>query len=87
MQKSFKSFTQYIAEAEKEITFTFGRLNPPTVGHGKLLDSVARVASVGTTRRNSSNRIKQLTMTYGRRIQSTECEGNFLLCLGDILRK
>ena len=50
MQKSFKSFTQYIAEAKKEITFTFGRLNPPTIGHGKLFDSVARVASGGTYR-------------------------------------
>ena len=50
MQKSFKSFTQYITEAKKEITFTFGRLNPPTVGHGKLLDSVARVASGGIYR-------------------------------------
>jgi len=50
MQKSFKSFTQYITEAKKEITFTFGRLNPPTVGHGKLLDSVARVASGGPYR-------------------------------------
>ena len=50
MQKSFKTFTQYIAEAKKEITFTFGRLNPPTVGHGKLLDSVARAASGGTYR-------------------------------------
>jgi len=50
MQKSFKSFTQYITEAKKEITFTFGRINPPTVGHGKLLDSVARVASGGIYR-------------------------------------
>ena len=50
MQKSFKSFTQYITEAKKEITITFGRLNPPTVGHGKLLDSVARVASGGPYR-------------------------------------
>lgn len=50
MQNSFKSFTQYITEAKKEITFTFGRLNPPTVGHGKLLDSVARVASGGLYR-------------------------------------
>lgn len=50
MQKDFKSFTQYITESKKEITFTFGRLNPPTVGHGKLLDSVARVASGGTYR-------------------------------------
>lgn len=45
-----KSFNQYITEAKKEITFTFGRLQPPTVGHQKLLDSVARVASGGPYR-------------------------------------
>ena len=50
MQKSFKSFSQYITESRKEITVTFGRLNPPTIGHGKLLDSVARVASGGPYR-------------------------------------
>lgn len=29
----------------KEITFSFGRLNPPTTGHGKLLDALASVSS------------------------------------------
>ena len=41
---SFKSFGEYVTEATKEITFTFGRFNPPTVGHEKLLDACAKVA-------------------------------------------
>lgn len=40
----FKSFGEYITEATKEVTFTFGRFNPPTIGHEKLLDAVAKVA-------------------------------------------
>lgn len=39
-----KGFADYITEATKECTFTFGRFNPPTTGHEKLLDSVAKVA-------------------------------------------
>lgn len=40
-----KSFSQYIKEANgKEATFTFGRFNPPTIGHEKLLDKVKSVA-------------------------------------------
>ena len=41
---SFKSFGEYVTEATKEITFTFGRFNPPTIGHEKLLDAAAKVA-------------------------------------------
>lgn len=37
----FKSFKEYITEEKgKEATFTFGRFNPPTVGHLKLLEAV-----------------------------------------------
>jgi hypothetical protein len=39
-----KSFKEYIIEEKKEATFTFGRFNPPTVGHEKLLDSVAKIS-------------------------------------------
>ena len=39
---SFKSFGEYVTEATKEITFTFGRFNPPTVGHEKLLDAAGK---------------------------------------------
>lgn len=40
-----KSFAQYLFEdAAKEVVFTFGRFNPPTIGHEKLLDKVASIA-------------------------------------------
>lgn len=44
---SFKGFADYLTEATKEVTFTFGRFNPPTTGHEKLLDTVAKVARGG----------------------------------------
>jgi hypothetical protein len=46
MTTSLKSFSAFIAEAApgKAIAFTFGRLNPPTIGHEKLLDATAKVA-------------------------------------------
>lgn len=37
-------FSQYIVEEEKVVYFTFGRMNPPTIGHGKLLDTLAAKA-------------------------------------------
>lgn len=36
-----KNFSQYLIEEEREVYFTFGRMNPPTIGHGKLLDVLA----------------------------------------------
>ena len=38
------SFSQFLIEEEKEVYFTFGRMNPPTIGHGKLLDTLATKA-------------------------------------------
>lgn len=38
------SFSQYLVEEEKVVYFTFGRMNPPTIGHGKLLDKLASLA-------------------------------------------
>jgi hypothetical protein len=40
-----KSFSTYLTEAAKEVVFTFGRFNPPTNGHEKLLSKVASIAS------------------------------------------
>ena len=37
-------FSQYLVEDEKVVYFTFGRMNPPTIGHGKLLDVLAAKA-------------------------------------------
>jgi len=42
-----KGFSQYIAEADKGITVAWGRMNPPTVGHEKLMDATARASSGG----------------------------------------
>ena len=39
------SFKEFFSEAVSDsVVFTFGRMNPPTVGHGKLIDKVLSVA-------------------------------------------
>jgi len=38
------SFKTYLVEEEKTVFFTFGRMNPPTVGHEKLINSLAQKA-------------------------------------------
>jgi len=38
------SFSKYLQEEDKVAYYTFGRLNPPTTGHGKLLDALAQKA-------------------------------------------
>lgn len=37
-------FKQYLIEEENVVYFTFGRMNPPTIGHDKLLDKLASIA-------------------------------------------
>jgi len=39
-----KRFTQFVEATEKTAVFTFGRFNPPTIGHQKLLQKVQKVA-------------------------------------------
>ena len=46
----FKSFTQYVTEETKSITVAWGRYNPPTIGHEKLMDTVAKIGKGGTFR-------------------------------------
>jgi len=41
---NFTSFRQYLVEEEKTVYFTFGRMNPPTIGHGLLLSVLAKKA-------------------------------------------
>ncbi len=43
-------FKTFLEQNTKEITFTFGRFNPPTIGHQKLLDKVASMARGGDYR-------------------------------------
>lgn len=37
-----KNFSQYLSEEKGEVYFTFGRMNPPTIGHGKVFDNLAK---------------------------------------------
>ncbi len=39
-----KNFKSYLVEEAKEVYFTFGRMNPPTIGHGKVLETIAKKA-------------------------------------------
>ena len=39
---TIKNFKSYLIEEEKEVYFTFGRMNPPTIGHGKVMDTIAK---------------------------------------------
>jgi hypothetical protein len=68
---SFKSFSEYVTEATKEITFTFGRFNPPTVGHEKLLDAVAKVArgSKYVVFASQSNDAKKNPLDYNNKVK------------------
>ena len=36
------SFKKYLVEEEKTVYFTFGRMNPPTTGHEKLMNELAK---------------------------------------------
>jgi len=38
------SFKNYLVEEEKTVYFTWGRMNPPTIGHEKLMNSLASKA-------------------------------------------
>lgn len=38
------SFKQYLVEEKKEVFFTFGRLNPPHIGHGNLMNILSTKA-------------------------------------------
>ena len=41
---TINSFKNYLVEEEKTVYFTFGRMNPPTIGHEKLLDKLSKSA-------------------------------------------
>ena len=47
---SIKSFSDYLTENTKEITFVFGRFNPPTIGHEKLFDVLKKQSRGGNYR-------------------------------------
>jgi hypothetical protein len=67
----FKGFAEYVTEATKEVTFTFGRFNPPTTGHEKLLDAVAKVARNGKymVYASQSNDSKKNPLDYASKVK------------------
>lgn len=48
---SIKSFSHFFTEETKEVIFTFGRFNPPTIGHEKLMNKLASLAKGGASYR------------------------------------
>ena len=44
------SFKNYLVEEEKTVYFTFGRMNPPTTGHEKLMNELAKKAGKNSYR-------------------------------------
>ena len=42
-----KGFKQFNEEKSKSVTFTFGRFNPPTIGHEKLISNIVDAAKGG----------------------------------------
>lgn len=47
---AIKSFSDFLTESTKDVTFTFGRYNPPTIGHEVLFDAVKKQARSGAYR-------------------------------------
>ena len=56
---SIKSFSDYIVESSRETTFTFGRYNPPTIGHEVLFNKVKDIARGGKYRIYASQSVDQ----------------------------
>ena len=66
-----KSFKQFNEDKKREVVFTFGRFNPPTIGHGKLLSKVASLATGNDYRiyASQSNDAKKNPLQYKEKIK------------------
>lgn len=65
-----KHFKEYLKEATGHVTFTFGRFNPPTVGHEKLIEKVHSI-SKGSYRiyASQSHDAKKNPLDYNTKIK------------------
>jgi nicotinamide mononucleotide adenylyltransferase len=70
MGNMIKSFKQFNEEATKKVTFAFGRFNPPTVGHAKLIDKVIEISSGGDYKifASQSNNPKKDPLEYKEKV-------------------
>jgi len=68
---SFPSFKQYLVEEQREVFFTFGRMNPPTIGHGKLMSVLATKAGKNPYKVyiSQSQDAKKNPLTYDQKIK------------------
>lgn len=68
---SIPSFKQYLVEEQKEVFFTFGRMNPPTIGHGKLLNVLSTKAGKNPYKvyLSQSSDSKKNPLTYEQKIK------------------
>lgn len=66
------SFKQYIVEEDKTLYFTFGRMNPPTIGHGKLLEVLSAKSQKNPYRvyLSQTNDKKKNPLTYVDKIKA-----------------
>jgi hypothetical protein len=64
-------FSEYLVEEEKIGYLVFGRMNPPTIGHGKLLDKLATTAGRAPYRiyLSQSNDQKDNPLTYSDKVK------------------
>ena len=64
-------FSEYLVEEERIGYLVFGRMNPPTIGHGKLLDKLAATAGRAPYRiyLSQSNDEKDNPLTYSEKVK------------------
>lgn len=67
------SFKQYLVEEEREVFFTFGRMNPPTIGHGKLMNVMSAKAGKNPYKvfLSHSQDAKKNPLTYEQKVKHT----------------
>lgn len=68
---NLKSFKQFTEDKVKTLVFTFGRFQPPTIGHEKLLNAVAAAAGGDTHRiyASQSQDPKKNPLSYSDKIK------------------
>tara|TARA_R110000868_G_scaffold85896_1_gene241275 strand:- start:4544 stop:5683 length:1140 start_codon:yes stop_codon:yes gene_type:complete len=68
---SFTTFKDYLVEEQREVFFTFGRMNPPTVGHGKLIKALSTKAGKNPYKiyMSQSQDPKKNPLTYEQKVK------------------
>ena len=66
------SFKSYLIEEERTVFFTFGRMNPPTTGHEKLMNELAKKSGKHSYRVYVSQSVdkKKNPLDYGTKVKT-----------------